>query len=36
LLGVIILALVLLFPGGIVGSLARAVTARHVAPGKTP
>jgi branched-chain amino acid transport system permease protein len=36
LLGVIILALVLLFPGGIAGSLARVVAGRRGARGKTP
>jgi branched-chain amino acid transport system permease protein len=36
LLGVIILVLVLLFPGGIAGSLARAAVARRSAREKTP
>jgi branched-chain amino acid transport system permease protein len=36
LLGVIILALVLLFPGGIAGSAARAMAAWRAARGKTP
>jgi ABC-type branched-subunit amino acid transport system permease subunit len=36
LLGAIILVLVLVFPGGIVGSLAKAIARRGAAPGKTP
>jgi branched-chain amino acid transport system permease protein len=36
LLGAIILVLVLVFPGGIVGALARAMARRDAAPGKTP
>ncbi len=36
LLGAIILVLVLIFPGGIVGALAKAITDRGAAPGKTP
>jgi branched-chain amino acid transport system permease protein len=36
LLGAIILVLVLAFPGGIVGSLARAMARRGAAPRKTP
>jgi branched-chain amino acid transport system permease protein len=36
LLGGIILVLVLLFPGGIAGAVARAVAALQPAPGKTP
>jgi branched-chain amino acid transport system permease protein len=36
LLGAIILLLVLLFPGGIAGSLARVVASRRAAPGKKP
>jgi branched-chain amino acid transport system permease protein len=36
LLGAIILVLVLIFPGGIVGSLVKAMARRGAAPGKTP
>src|SRR5712675_1100472 len=36
LLGAIILVLVLIFPGGIVGSLAKAIARHGAAPGKTP
>ena len=36
LLGAIILVLVLVFPGGIVGSLAKAIARHGAAPGKTP
>jgi branched-chain amino acid transport system permease protein len=36
LLGAIILVLVLVFPGGIVGALAKAMARRGAAPGKTP
>jgi branched-chain amino acid transport system permease protein len=36
LLGAIILVLVLVFPGGIVGALAKAIADRGTAPGKTP
>jgi branched-chain amino acid transport system permease protein len=36
LLGAIILVLVLIFPGGIVGSLVKAIARRGAAPGKTP
>src|SRR5215467_6003483 len=36
LLGAIILVLVLVFPGGIVGALAKAIASRNAARGKTP
>jgi ABC-type branched-subunit amino acid transport system permease subunit len=36
LLGAVILVLVLIFPGGIVGSLARAIAGRSAARGKAP